>query len=379
MRACAAWNAFLAKRSDRSLTPMMLRPARLEPLFSPRPWGSLSLAPFFPEMSRLAEPIGEAWMTGSECCFADGPFAGQKLGEAWSTMPPEWTGTLAERTESFPVLVKFIFPQEKLSVQVHPDDEYAARHERAAGGRGKTEMWYAVQADPRAEVLVGLKSDVTLEKLRFAIANGTAEDCLQRVCLRAGDAVFVPSGTAHTVGPQLVLCEIQEHSDLTYRVYDYNRRDAKGKARQLHIEKALDVMRFGQQTGGKVDPVRIQKGATTVTYYAACRYFAAEKWEFGDRVEAVTSPEHFDLLIFLEGNGNIQWGAGRADYGPAQVWMIPAALGEYRLEPDTRSSSRSASRTSLLRTYVPSDLAKYERHLRERGVSEKDLQRVIHP
>ena len=159
----------------------------------------------------------------------------------------------------FRLLVKFIFPEEKLSVQVHPDDDYAARHEQAAGGRGKTEMWYALQARPGAEVLVGLKPEVTRESFARAIADGTAEDCLVHVPLRAGDAIFVPARTAHTIGPGLVLCEIQQNSDITYRVYDYNRRDANGQARPLHIEKALDVMRFGKQFGGKIAPVRIQE------------------------------------------------------------------------------------------------------------------------
>src|SRR5271155_3711643 len=157
---------------------MILCPARLEPIFSPRPWGSRSLAPFFPAKSDLAEPIGEAWMTGSECQFADGPFAGKTLGEAWPQMPPEWAGTRSDTSAAFPLLVKFIFPEEKLSVQAHPDDAYAAIHEQAAGGRGKTEMWYAVRARPGAEVFVGLRPDVTRESFARAIADGTAEDCL---------------------------------------------------------------------------------------------------------------------------------------------------------------------------------------------------------
>src|SRR5271170_1881344 len=227
---------------------MILCPARLEPIFSPRPWGSRSLAPFFPEKSDLAEPIGEAWMTGSECRFADGPFAGKSLGEAWRQMPSEWAGTRSDTSAAFPLLVKFIFPEEKLSVQVHPDDAYAAIHEQAASGRGKTEMWYAVRARPGAEALVGLKSSVTREDFERAIADGSAEDCLEHVPLRTGDAVFVPAGTAHTIGPGMVLCEIQEHSDLTYRVYDYNRLDAKGHPRALHVEKALDVIHFEKQS-----------------------------------------------------------------------------------------------------------------------------------
>src|SRR5262249_488386 len=116
---------------------MIVCPARLEPVFSPRPWGARSLAPYFPEKTDLPEPIGEAWFTDDECRFADGPFAGMKLGEAWPKMPPEWAGTRVKTAEAFPLLVKFIFPEEKLSVQVHPDDDYAAKHEQAAGGRGK--------------------------------------------------------------------------------------------------------------------------------------------------------------------------------------------------------------------------------------------------
>src|SRR5579862_5001950 len=239
---------------------MIVCPARLEPVFSPRPWGARSLAPFFPEKTGLAEPVGEAWMTGDECLFANGPFAGQKLGDAWPQMPPEWAGTRADTRAAFPLLVKFIFPEEKLSVQVHPDDSYAAAHESAAGGRGKTEMWYAVRARPGAEVLVGLKLEVTRESFQRAINDGTAEDCLVRVPVSAGDAIFVPAGTAHTIGPGLVLCEVQQNSDLTYRVYDYNRRDAQGRARELHIDKALDVMRFGKQLGGKVQPLSVNRG-----------------------------------------------------------------------------------------------------------------------
>ncbi len=140
-------------------------------------------------------------------------------------------GTKADRGSAFPLLVKFIFSEDKLSVQVHPDDEYAARHEKAAGGRGKTEMWYAVRARAGAEVLVGLKPGVNREKFEQSIGNGTAEECLERIAMREGDAVFVPAGTAHTIGAGLVLCEIQEHSDLTYRVYDYSRRDAQWPTR----------------------------------------------------------------------------------------------------------------------------------------------------
>jgi mannose-6-phosphate isomerase len=292
------------------------------------------------------------------------------LGSVWPEMPAEWTGTRADRGSVFPLLVKFIFSEDKLSVQVHPDDEYAARHEKAAGGRGKTEMWYAVRSRPAAEVLVGLRPGVDREKFEKSISNGTAEGCLERIPLREGDAIFVPAGTAHTIGAGLVLCEIQEHSDLTYRVYDYNRRDAKGRARELHIGKALEVIRFGEQSGGKIEPVSITRGPVSETFFVSCRYFATEKWEFSKPVAATTSRDHFDLMVVLEGGGNFAWGDSREEYVLAQVWMIPAALGAYRIEP--------SARTTLLRTYVPSGSNEFLRSLKESGVEESKWSRLVH-
>src|SRR6202046_417849 len=134
-----------------------------------------------------------------------------------------------------------------------------------------------MRAREGAEVMVGLKHGVNMEKFRRAIAEGTAEDCLEHIPVRAGDAIFVPAGAAHTIGPGLLLCEIQQHSDITYRVYDYNRPDSSGKLRDLHIEKALQVMRFGQQKGGKIEPVRVcSKESPQETFLAACPYFATE-------------------------------------------------------------------------------------------------------
>ncbi len=350
---------------------MTLFPARLEPVFSPRPWGSFSLAPQFPEQSGLAEPIGEAWMTGNECRFANGPFAGARLAEVWPKMPAQWTGTAINPARDFPLLVKFLFTEDKLSVQVHPGDEYAARYESAAGGCGKSEMWYALRARPGAEVLVGLKPEVTADDFKRAIANGTAEESLNHLPLRAGDAIFVPAGAVHTIGPGLLLCEIQQHSDLTYRVYDYNRPGSDGRLRELHIEKALQVMRFGPQRGGKVEPVQRKRGAMSITYLAACPYFVTEKWEFVSEVAGETSPEHFEVLIFLDGHGSIGWCNQRMAYRPTQVWLIPAALGEYRLKPEEH--------TSVLRTYVPGNLKDFAARLTNEGIPESEFSRLIHP
>ncbi len=219
----------------------------------PRIWGARDLSPLFPERSQEPDPIGEAWLTGDACAFATGEFAGRTLGEVWPSLPEEWTGTGLRGLPRIPLLVKFIFPEEKLSVQVHPDDAYAEKHEAAAGGVGKTEMWYVVSAREGAAVRVGLNPNVTRESFQRAVVDGTAENCLASVAVRAGDAVFVPAGTAHTICPGVVLCEIQQHSDITYRVFDYNRVGADGKPRALHIRQALEVMQFGESAAAEAD------------------------------------------------------------------------------------------------------------------------------
>jgi mannose-6-phosphate isomerase len=344
-------------------------PARLAPVFVPRIWGAHDLSPLFPERSQEPEPIGEAWLTGDNCLFASGEFAGRTLGEVWPSLPEEWTGTELRGLLRIPLLVKFIFPEEKLSVQVHPDDAYAAQHESAAGGVGKTEMWYVVSAREGAAVRVGLNPKVTRESFQRAVVDGTAENCLASAAVHPGDAVFVPAGTAHTICPGVLLCEIQQQSDITYRVYDYNRVGTDGKPRALHIRRAMDVITFGEQSGGLCDPVDITRGAVTETFYAACRHFATERWEFRERIDAVTSPEHFDLLIFLEGGGRIEFADGAEVFGRAEVWLLPAALGEYQLAP--------GSATTLLRTYVP-DLNVFVQRLTEERITEAAWSRVVH-
>src|SRR5262249_36534216 len=155
----------------------------------------------------------------------------------------------------FPLLVKFIFPADKLSIQVHPDDAYASRHERAAGGSGKTEMWHVVSAGPQARILLGLKEGVSRKEFLAALERKTLEELFQAQSPEERDTFFIPAGIPHTIGPGMILCEVQQYSDLTYRVYDYGRLDAHGKPRQLHLEKALEVIRFGHPPVGRVRPL----------------------------------------------------------------------------------------------------------------------------
>jgi len=346
-----------------------LSPSRLAPVFVPRIWGSRSLAPLFDDSLAAGEPVGEVWLTGDKCTFASGLMSGRTLGEAWPGLSPEWTGRRLEAGPRIPLLVKFIFPEDKLSVQVHPGDEYAREHETAAGGTGKTEMWYAVSARPNAELRLGLEPGVTRDSFRSALAGADIERCLSALPVKPGDAFFVPAGTAHTIGPGMLLCEVQQNSDITYRVFDYNRRQADGSLRPLHVREALDVLEFGKQRCGKTRGLQIRQGSLCKTYLAACRYFAAEIWEFPDAVDASVCPDRFELLIPLSGQGRIHWQSESMPLSPGETWLIPAALGKYRLTAE--------SNIQLLRTYVP-DLQQLSRELAENGLSESQCTEIVH-
>jgi mannose-6-phosphate isomerase len=355
-------------------------PFRIEPAFVPRIWGTRSLAPLYPDKSNLQEPIGEVWLTGVDCKVASGPFAGRTLGEAWREMPPEWRGSRFTEPGDFPILVKFIFPNDKLSIQVHPDDAYAAAHEQAAGGRGKTEMWHAVMAEPGAHVLVGTKPGVSKKLLLDAISNNTLENLLESHAVYSGHTFFVPAGTPHTIGPRMVLCEVQEYSDLTYRVYDYGRTDAKGKPRELHVEKALDVMQFGRTAGGTVPSLSLFSGDKREsggkrTLLSACRYFAVERWEFYKSFwHFQRRGFSFDILVVLNGVGQLEWnkgeivlGGGRVNFQEGQCWCIPANLA---VAPDT------ASHAVLLRAYQP-ELAALRSELEAEGHSKAAIAETV--
>jgi mannose-6-phosphate isomerase len=348
------------------------RPLRLEPIFVERIWGEHTLEPFF-RLQNPGAPIGEVWLTGNDCRFTDDRWPDRSLAELWRAMPADWAGSGSDRSSPFPLLVKFLFPAQKLSVQVHPSDEHARQQERAAA-LGKTEMWYALAARDGAEVFVGLRPGVTAEVFRRRVEDGTVEGCLNRIALCAGEAVFVPAGTAHTIGPGSVLCEIQQHSDLTYRVFDYGRRTAEGSARPLHLDKAMAVINFGAQRGGKITPACVVVQGGEIAHLVACRYFAVERWSFASPLELGSEPEHFELWIACAGRGRLRWNSAESDaqggesYAAGQAFFIPAVLPRWRIEPQTP--------TTMLRAWVP-DLRRYAEQLAARGLCAEKIAGIV--
>jgi mannose-6-phosphate isomerase len=343
-------------------------PFRIEPVFYPRIWGARSLTPLFREKANLPEPIGEAWLTSVDCKIGGGPYAGKTLGEAWREMPAGWRGSDFRRPGDFPLLVKFIFPNDKLSIQVHPDDAYAAAHEQAAGGRGKTEMWHVVSAGPGASLLLGLKPGVTRESLLAALKNQTLEDLFQRHAVQVGDTYFVPAGTPHTIGPDMVICEVQEYSDITYRVYDYGRVDATGKPRDLHVDKALAVINLEAVRKARTLPLTVSRKDMKMSVLAACKYFEADKLEISSTTVLGGDTGAFHLLIVLSGSGQLAWKNNKTPYLEGECWFIPARLLYLSVLPDKA--------TSMLRVYVP-DLLYLLEQLDIDGFSQLEVSQTV--
>jgi mannose-6-phosphate isomerase len=335
----------------------------------PRIWGARSLAPIYPDKTNLPEPIGEAWLTGPESKIETGPLAGL-LNQAWQKMPPEWRGTdfASQPSPQFPLLVKFLFPIDQLSIQVHPGDAYAKQNE-APGATGKTEMWHAVSANPGATLLLGLIPEVDRAKFQLAIKQGGLETFFERLPVSTGDTFYVPSGTPHTIGAGMILCEVQQNSDLTYRLNDFHRVDARGNPRELHIEKGLAVIDFDHRKGGKVPPVALPSTNGTKKYLlVACPYFVTERWDLSAQHYANSDPARFELLVILSGRGTIQWSGRSCSYRQGECWFIPANLGEFSVVPEIR--------TSILRTYVPV-ISAIRNKLSRDGVPNSAIEQVL--
>jgi mannose-6-phosphate isomerase len=345
-------------------------PTRIEPKFMPRIWGALSLAPIYPDKTDLPEPIGEAWLTGPESKIETGPLAGP-LNQAWQKMPPEWRGTdfASQQTpREFPLLVKFLFPTDQLSIQVHPDDAYAQQHE-PSGAVGKTEMWHVVSAIPGAALLLGLVPEVDREEFQSAIKQGGLEKFFERLPVSPGDTFYVPSGTPHTIGAGMILCEVQQNSDLTYRLYDFHRVDAKGNPRELHVAKAMSVIDFAHRNGEKVSPVALPSAdGAKKSLLVVCPYFATERWDLSAQHRANSDPTHFELLVILSGRGHLQSSAGSCSYKQGECWFIPANLGQFSIVP--------GSPTSILRTYVPT-ISALRNDLSRDGVLNSAIEQVL--
>ncbi|GER89380.1 mannose-6-phosphate isomerase [Dictyobacter vulcani] len=245
----------------------------------------------------------------------------------------------------FPLLAKFIDANAQLSVQVHPKDDYAATFE--GGKLGKTEFWYILSAKPGATIIHGFKAATHPDEVRQAIEEVKLEDLMHEETVHAGDIVFVPAGTVHAIGGGILLYELQEYSDVTYRMYDYGRPGANGKPRELHIERSLDVSHYTASPQIKMRPVEISNTAEySERCLVACKYFVTREIELKDGVRTGTTEGSCIILTSLGATARVVYGENMARYetfSRGQTIVLPATLGDYRIEGEG----------SLLFSYVP--------------------------
>ena len=325
------------------LGPLLLRSSLHETI-----WGGQRLATVAGKRLPLGTVIGESWETAIDSVVREGPLAGNTLAEVVDLYGVELIGARAEAVYGprFPLLAKFLDANQWLSVQTHPDDTYAAQREH--GKLGKTEAWYILHAEPGAQLVYGLSRPASSDEVRAAIAQSRLEELLQYIPARAGDVIFVPPGTVHAIGAGVVLYELQEYSDVTYRLYDYGRLQANGLPRELHVEEGLAVMRFEPSGPGRVKPVSLalpNAGARgEQRLLVGCHYFLEEELAFHGKIAARTAPTSCVVLTAIGGSCEIRTVHGAVELAHGDTAVLPACLGEYMLE---------SSGVRLMRSSVP--------------------------
>jgi mannose-6-phosphate isomerase len=312
-----------------------LHPLRFEPIFKPAIWGGRKLADMFAGAPAQG-PIGEAWVLSDHgdnvSRVADGPLKGTTLRELMRDRREELLGPSLAHHDTFPLLLKFIDAAQPLSVQVHPDDELARTLEGLA--RGKTEAWIVMHAEPGSRIYSGLKAGVDGGQLEQAIANGTAEDVLHSFEPKpAGDCVFLPAGTVHALGGGITIFEVQQTSDVTYRLYDWNRVDAKtGRPRDLHIKQALACADYYR---GPVDPIAPVADSAwgAAARLVDCPYFSLRHTRFSTptRIEA---DEQCRIIVPLRGDMTVSERHSEGPVEPFTVILVPSRT-EVFLVPET--------------------------------------------
>ena len=307
-----------------------LYPLLIQPAFDPRPWGTLDLSAIYPN-HKFSERIGEAWLTGDNCVVANGPLAKRTLADLSKEFGSELVGTAARDPQRFPLLLKFLFPEEKLSVQVHPDDATA---QRFGEPWGKTECWYVAHAKPGSQIALGLKPGVTAAQFEQAIHENRAEELLNWINVYQGEMIYVAGGTVHTLGPGSVIVETQQQSDTTYRLYDY------GRGRPLHLERGLASIREHTDSGKVIRPapVSIDDGKSRQSSMIAAPYFTVDMFELKEPQEFSTRDESgktsAQILVAVEGCGVVEaQGRDPVTLAKGDAVVIPAALQSFTVRP----------------------------------------------
>jgi mannose-6-phosphate isomerase len=322
------------------MIPPLLYPLRFEPIYQYRIWGGRRLAGLLTTPLPGDGPIGEAWVLSDRADHssrvANGPLKGRTIGQLLEQFPEQAMGKLAGRFRRFPLLLKFLDGHEMLSVQVHPGYVYRdhAHTDLQPGGEtGKTEAWVVLEAGIKSRIYAGLKPGTTEADLRRALTNGSVADQLACFNPKSGDAVFIPAGTVHTLGGGVVVFEVQQNSDVTFRLYDWNHVDSKtGKPRALQVDQALACIDFEECAGGQVTPVVEATAPVLREGLFHCEHFwlSRMRGELPFPIGAAGVPR---VLVCIEGNGHVQHGGATYEAGKGDVFLLPAVLGACTFQP----------------------------------------------
>ena len=305
----------------------MLYPLTFHPIFKERVWGGRQLERLYRKKLPANAPIGESWeisdRPGEVNVVANGPFAGKDLHWLMEHHGRELLGNVKPaRGNRFPLLCKILDAREKLSLQVHPPASRAAE----LGGEPKTEMWYIADATPGAELFVGLKRGVTRTEFEKKIQIGEVTDCFHRIPVRAGDAMFLPSGRVHAIGAGLVIFEIQQNSDTTYRVFDWNRLGLDGKPRELHIAPSLASIDFNDFEPEPAASTFVNEGEIQKQSLVNDPLFKVEAWKLNRGARSRLKPEKFQIVAITKGRIEIAGRSTPVNLASGQFCLIPASL-----------------------------------------------------
>ena len=297
-------------------------PVKLSPAYKDYLWGGEKLKSCYGKQTDIS-PLAESWELSThkdgQSIIASGEYVGLSLSEYIEKIGKDALGKRAERFDYFPLLIKFIDAKSSLSVQVHPSDEYAMRVE---GEYGKSEMWYIVDCDEGAFIYYGFARDVSRDEYESAIKDGTLTSILNAVPVKRGDAFYIEAGTVHAIGAGILICEIQQNSNTTYRVFDFNRRDKNGNLRELHIDKALEVSNLKKSPEIKKIP---DENEVTL---ASCEYFDVIRLRVNGDKEISVDDDSFLSIISIDGGAKLIFDGGELDVSAGESVFVPANAGK---------------------------------------------------
>jgi mannose-6-phosphate isomerase len=312
-----------------------LYPLTFQPIFKERVWGGRELERLYHKALPAGVPIGESWeiadRPGDASVIANGPLAGKDLRWLMEHHAAAVLGSAQPKGTRFPLLVKILNAREKLSLQVHPPPALASR----LGGEPKTELWYIADATKGADLFVGLKRGVTRQEFERRIGDGTVADCFHRLEVKRGDAVFLPSGRVHAIGGGNVIFEIQQNSDTTYRVFDWNRKGLDGKPRELHVPQSLESIDFGDFEPQLIRRVYARKATLKVRRLVDDPLFRIEACQAGKGQHFHISPQRAQVLGVVRGGLRIAHGETTLSLAAGQFALLPACLGRVGLTAES--------------------------------------------